>query len=531
MPGQVVDARGDEGDPPLMSGLGTLGYPITTSSRLAQRYFNQGLRLSLAFNHAEARRAFRKAQRLDPTCAMCFWGEALALGPNINAPMDAAAVPAALAASGNATELKDAVTARERVLIEALAVRYSDDPTTERAALDAAYAEAMQKVASRYPKDQLVAVLYAESLMDLSPWDYWEAGGTRPKGRTAEIIATLERVLKANPDHSGAIHYYIHMVEASSTPQRAEPYARRLAATMPAAGHVVHMPFHIFYRIGLYQEAVAANRAAVAADEAYLLKMSPQGIYPHAYYPHNVHSLMVSAQMAGDGKTVIASAEKLERIVSPEAARTIAWVQPIKAAPYFAHAQFSDPATIFALPEPEADLPYVLAMWHYARGVAFAATDDTDNARAAWAAIAHLEETADFADLTAGGVPAKEVLRVARHVVDARIAQSQGDLAGAATAFEQAVIAEDQLAYSEPPFWYYPVRQSLGAVRLRAGDVDGAEEAFRATLVRTPNNGWALYGLARVYRQRGDVRSARAVEKLVARAWLGDSAHLDPQRF
>ncbi|MET0217179.1 MAG: hypothetical protein ABW205_04515 [Burkholderiales bacterium] len=531
LPEQVTDARTPGDNPPLMAGLGTLSYPITTSSPLAQRYFNQGLRLALAFNHAEARRAFRKAWQLDATCAMCFWGEALVLGPNINAPMDPAAVEPATAAVRRAVGLKGVATLREQALIEALAARYSDDPKAERAALDAAYADAMQKVAARYPKDQVVAVLYAESLMDLSPWDYWEAGGTIPKGRTAEIIATLERVLKVNPDHTGAIHYYIHMVEASRAPQRAEPYARRLAATMPAAGHVVHMPFHIYYRIGLYRDALAANKAAVAADEAYIVKMAPKGIYPQAYYPHNVHSLMVSAQMAGEGTTVIESAEKLERIVSPEAARTIPWVQPIKAAPYFAHAQFSEPATVLALPNPGDALPYVQAMWHYARGVAFAAKRDTGSAKAEAAAILHIEETADFADLTAGGVPAKEVLRVARHVVDARIAQSQGDFATAAAEFEQAVVVEDQLVYSEPPFWYYPVRQSLGAARLRMGDLDGAEEAFRASLVRTPNNGWALYGLMEVYRQRGDTRSARAVEKRLQRAWLGDRAQLDPARF
>ena len=530
-PDAGADPQASDDDPPLLSGLGTLSYPISTSNALAQKYFDQGIRLAFAFNHAEARRAFRKAQRLDPACAMCFWGEALVLGPNINAPMEAAAVAPAVAASQRATELKSGAKPREQGLIEALATRYSDDPKAERAALDAAYADAMQKLAARYPKDTLVTVLYAESLMDLTPWDYWEAGGSRPKGRTAEIVATLERVLRTDPDHPGAIHYYIHMVEASATPQRAAPHARRLGGVMPGAGHLVHMPFHIYYRIGHYKDALAANKAAVAADEAYIAQAAPQGIYPQAYYPHNVHSLMVSAQMAGDAGVVLDSAAKLDRIVSSEAARTIPWVQPIKAAPYFAHAQFSDPATVLAAPDPGDALPYVRAMWHYARGVALAANGEPAAANAESEAILTIEQNADFADLEAGGVPAKQVLRVARHVVDARTAQSRGDLATAVAELELAVGLEDQLAYMEPPFWYYPLRQSLGAVKLMAGDADGAEAAFRTILLATPQNGWALYGLAEVYRQRGEARSARALEKRLRQAWIGDPSRLNLARL
>ena len=228
----------------------------------------------------------------------------------------------------------------------------------------------MQKVAARYPDDDQIAVLYAESLMDLQPWDYW-AGGA-PKGRTEEIVGLLEKVLARAPDHPGAIHYYIHLTEASSDPKRAVPYAQRLGGLMPGAGHVVHMPFHTFFRVGMYKEAVEANRQAVAVDEAYIARSTPVGIYPQGYYPHNVHSLMVSAQMAGEGATVIESADKLGQIVSDAAAKNIAWVQPIKAAPYFAHAQFSDAKTILALPDPGADFPYVQAMWRYARAVGLA---------------------------------------------------------------------------------------------------------------------------------------------------------------
>jgi len=338
--------------PPLWDNLGRLHVAISTANPLAQRYFDQGLRLAYAFNHAEAARAFRQAQKLDPHCALCHWGEALVLGPNINAPMDPAANAAALAAIERAQALAPKASARERELIAALARRYASDPKADRAVLNAAYAEAMGKVAARYPRDADVTLLHVEALMTRSRWDYWEAAGARPKGRTAEILAALENVLRRQPDHPGAIHYYIHMVEASSDPGRALPHADRLGRLMPGAGHLVHMPFHIYYRVGQYKDAIEANRRAVAADEAYLAEASPAGIYPLAYYPHNIHSLMTSALMAGDGKNAIASAEKLARVVSQDAGRSIAWVQPILVAPYFTHAQFSAPDTTLALPDP-----------------------------------------------------------------------------------------------------------------------------------------------------------------------------------
>ena len=520
-----------EREPPLWTNLGTLSYPVSTRNGAAQRYFDQGLRLAYAFNHSEARRAFRQAQKLDPQCAMCWWGEALVLGPNINAPMDPAANAPALAALERARELAEAAGAAEQALIEALGARYSGAPDASRAELNIAYADAMERVATRFPRDRDIAVLHAEAMMNVSPWDYWEAGGVRPKGRTAQIIAVLEGVLKDDPRHPGAIHYYIHMVEASANPARALPYAQHLATAMPGAGHLVHMPFHIYYRVGQYQEALAANKAAVAADERYIAAEAPQGVYPLAYYPHNVHSLMTSAQMAGDGRSVIAAADKLAHVVSQDAARKIPWMQPIMAAPYFAHAQFSDAATVLAQPDPGDGFPYVRAMWHYARGVALAGAGDGAAAQREADAIGALARTADFSDLTDGGVPAAEVLAIARHVVRARIAQAQGDPARAVAEFEQAVALEDQLPYMEPPFWYYPLRQSLGAALLQAGRTDEAELAFRASLARAPNNGWALYGLREVYQRRNDRASAAAAERLLAKAWAGERRHLDLARL
>jgi len=514
------------GDAPLYDNLGILSYPITTTSPLAQRYFEQGLRLAFGFNHAEARRAFRTAQKHDPDCAMCAWGEALVLGPNINAPMEADAVAPAVAAVRKAQERAGSASAREQALIKAIAERYSSDPKAERHALDEAFAAAMGAASAQFPEDDTIRALHAEAMMDLSPWDYWEAGGAKPKGKTAEIVSTLETVLARSPDHPGAIHYYIHMVEASDAPERARLPAGRLAGTMPGAGHLVHMPFHIYYRIGEYKAAIAANKAAVTIDEAYIAEAKPVGIYPQAYFPHNVHSLMASAQMAGDGASAVAAAEKLARIVTADAARAFPMAQPVAAAHYFAHAQFSPPATVLALAAPGDGLPFVEAMWHYARGVAFAADKNIPAARAEAAAIDRLKAS-DFSALTAGNIPAPDVLELARTVVEARIALAEGQLPAARSAFEQAVAIQDRLAYSEPPFWYYPVGQSLGAVLLRLGELNAAEDAFRASLVRAPNSGWALYGLSEVYRRMGRMDAAADVARRLDAAWAGDRGVLD----
>ncbi len=516
--------------PPLWENLGTLHYPVTTSDATAQRYFDQGLRLSYAFNHEEARRAFREAARLDPSCAMCYWGIALCLGPNINAPMEPEAHAAALAAIEKAEAQAPRATQRERALIAALRARYGHDhnpPAGERSRLDAAYADAMQKVATRYPEDGEIQVLYAEALMDLSPWDYWEAGGSRPKGRTAEAVAILERVLATRPDHPGAIHYYIHLVEASDRPERAAPHADRLGALMPGAGHLVHMPFHIYFRSGRYLDALRVNQAAVAADERYSEAAAPNGIYPMAYYPHNVHSLLASALMAGDGKTAITAADKLARVVTEEAARTVPWVQPIAAAPYFAHARFSTPDTILALPAPRGEFPFVEAMWHYARGLAFAARRERDAAARELEAIARLAKEADFSVLTAAGIPARQVLTLAHHLVEGRIAQAHGELPAARLAFQRAVAVQDGLGYTEPPHWYYPVRQSLGAVLLEMGDLDGAASAFRKSLRDAPHNGWALHGLAEVYRRQGKTEDEAELRARLAASWSGAAPDLE----
>jgi tetratricopeptide (TPR) repeat protein len=517
--------------PPLFRDLGTLSMPVTTRSPQAQQYFDQGLRLSFAFNHAEARRAFQAAQQLDPDCAMCYWGEALVLGPNINAPMLPEANAPAVAAIRQAQAKAGQTSAKERALIAALSQRYSAEPLAIRTTLDAAYADAMADAAKRFSDDDTIQTLYAESIMDLSPWDYWEAGGAKSKGRAGEMVDALERVLQRNPTHPGAVHLYIHAVEASNNPQRALPYATRLAKLMPGAGHMVHMPGHIYYRVGRYYDALQANLDAVAADERYFERSPSDPFYRNAYYPHNLHFLMAAALMGGDGKTAIEAANKLDKVIDKDFVRMAGLMQPIKAAPYYSHAQFSDSKTILALPDPGDEFVLVKAMWHYARAVAFAADKEVGKAGEEIAAIEEIEDNADFKPLTDWQVPGREIVRTARLVATGREAAARGDLDAAATAYEEAAAIQDELAYTEPPYWYYPIRQSLGAVLLRAGRLSEAEQAFRDSLVKTPNNGWALYGLRQLYRQRGDRKAERAAADAMKRTWFGDRTKLSLARL
>lgn len=521
-----TDAR-----PPLYGGLGRLTMRVTTASAEAQAYFDQGLALAWGFNHAEARRAFAEAGRVDPGCAMCFWGEAFVLGPNINDPMHDDAVRPAYEAIRRAVALKGQVTPRERALIEALAVRYAPNATAARPSLDRAWAEAMRSVATAHSDDVDVQVLYADALMNLQPWDYWEADGVTPKGRGGEIVAALELALAIDPGHPAAAHLYIHAVEASADPGRAEAVADRLRGAMPGAGHLVHMPAHIYTRVGRHGDAMAVNRDAIAADEAFLARSggAASPLYRFGYYPHNVHYLMVSAQMAGVREDVVASAGKLAAVISDEVARDLAWVQAIKSAPYAARAQFSGADEVMALPDPGADFPFVRGFRHYARGTALAGAGDLEAARAEVAAIERLIATADFSAIEAQYLPARDVLGVARHVAEARIEQARGDLVAAEHHLRAAIALEDGLPYMEPPFWYYPVRQTLGAVLLQQGRPTEAVAAFREALKRAPRNGWALWGLMQAEQAAGADSAATAAA--FEAAWLGDRGRLRLDRL
>ncbi len=515
--------------PPLYENLGRFAWArVGPSTQEARAYFDQGYRLGWGFNHAEAARAFRAAQDLDPTCAMCLWGEAWVLGPHINYPMEAAANARALAALDQARRVAPA-GGLEAALVEALAQRHSPDPQADRKTLNEAYADAMEAVQARFPDDPHVALLTADALMNLSPWDYWADGGKTPKGRTARMVELIEGVLgdrqvgslKAAPDHPGAVHLYIHAVEASDRPERAAPHAARLAALMPGAGHLVHMPSHIWYRLGRWRESLDANVQAAAADEALIRQGGASLLYAEGYHAHNVHFVLVSALMGGDGSTTIAAAEKLGDLVSSRAQREVPWTQPIAAARYSAHAHFSAPETVLALPAPDANFPFVVSRWHYARGVALARLGRHDEARAEAAAITALANTPEIAELPKLGVPGPAVLAIEAKVIEGRIAQAGGDHGRAAAQFAEAAEIQNGLPYMEPPFWYYPVHQSLGAALLQQGKPEEAQAAFREAIRQAPNNGWAAAGLLRAAEARGDAAGAGEAKALMTKNWFG----------
>jgi tetratricopeptide (TPR) repeat protein len=527
----AATASYEEAEPPLWDNLGGATYPITTRSPRAQAFFDQGLRLSYGFNHAEARRAFRMAQKLDPTCALCFWGEALVLGPNINVPMMPEAHAPALAALKQAQALAGGASEKARALIAALAKRYSEHRDADRVPLDAAYADAMAALSDAYPDDLDIAALAAEAAMDTQPWDYWQPGGHEPKGRAGDMLKRLEGVLARAPLHAGAIHLYIHLVEASDRPERAEKYADTLAALMPGAGHIVHMPSHIYYRIGRYDDSLTSNQEAVKVDETYLAQTGAVGVYPLGYISHNIHFVLVSAQLLGDKATVLSAADKLDGWISNDVAAAVPIAQPIKAAPYFAWAQYADADKLVALPQPVGAPPYVEAMWRYARGVGLAEKGEAAAARDEAEKIAAIEKTADWSTMDAFYIPARDVLRVAQNVVLARAAQAEGDTTEAIAYFQAAAGVEDSIPYMEPPYWYYPVRQSLGAALLKAGRAEEAAEQFRAALDRSRKSAWALFGLREAAKAAGDAATEEQAAGAFAKSWRGDAAFLSLERL
>jgi tetratricopeptide (TPR) repeat protein len=505
---------------PLYDNLGDHHYAVTTAVPAAQRYFDQGLRLYYAFNHAEAIRAFREAQRLDPSCAMCFWGEALAWGPNINLPMDSAAGVAAHAAVQRAVAVQARASDRERALIGALTVRYAHIPPANRAPLDSAYARAMATVASRYPADHEVAVLYAEALMDLRPWNYWTADGELQPGM-ADALAQLERVTAQNPEHPGACHFYIHTVEAAY-PERAIPCAERLAGLMPGAGHLVHMPGHIYVRVGRYLDAIEANEHAVHADETYIRDQRPAtGIYVAGYYPHNYDFMAFAAVMAGRSRQAIAAADKLASLAATRMTDEpgMAFLQHHATRALQIRTRFGRWEEILRAPAPREELLHARGIWHYTRGRALTARGSL---REAEAELAQVRATA--ADSRLAGVrlefnESQPLLRIAAHVLAGRIAAARRDYDSAVEHLQEAVRLEDALTYGEPPDWTIPVRHDLGAVLLVAKQPREAERVYREDLQRFPRNGWSLAGLAQALRAQERHADAAQVEAELRRAW------------
>jgi tetratricopeptide (TPR) repeat protein len=509
---------------PLFSGMGSHHHAATTASPDAQRYFDQGLVLDFAFNHAESIRSFRAAQRLDDSCAMCYWGEALASGPNINVTskgkvvMTEAESATAWAALDKALARKGQASEAERDYIDALATRYTSDPEADREPLDLAYADAMRQLAAKYPADDDAQALFAEALMNTMPWDYW-LDGENPRPRTAEVIAALETVLARSPEHPLALHLYIHAVEASTAPGRAETAADTLADLVPGTGHLVHMPAHIYWRVGRYNDASEANVRAAAVDEAYIAQCNAQGFYPAVYYPHNIHFLWAASSMEGRGAIAIDAARKVAANAHLEMIDDFPPIEIFHTIPLFALIQFGKWDEILAEPQPRADLDYSNAIWHHARATAYARTGDTAAAERERAALVPLLETESILRIDGADYPASVLLAIADHLARGEIALASSEPQAAIEHFRNAVAAQDALPYMEPPFWYYPTRQSLGEALLVGGDAAAAEEVYRRDLEDYPRNGWSLFGLAQSLERQGKGDEAAAVRKRFEQAW------------
>jgi tetratricopeptide (TPR) repeat protein len=514
-PGQPVMA---ESSTPLYDNLGTHEHRITTQSPVAQQYFNQGLRLTYAFNHDEAIKSFREGIKHDSTCAMCYWGVAYALGPNINLPMDTSLVKPAWEAAQKALRYSSGAEPEERAYIEALSKRYSPDPEANRAALDSAYAEAMGLVYYAYNKSDDAATLYAEALMDLRPWNYWTNGG-RPKApSTLEQLAVLEKVVNRNPNHPGACHYYIHAIEASNDARRALPCAERLVGLMPGAGHLVHMPTHINIRLGQWELAADRNAHAVHADEQFINERKPTGVYPMAYYPHNYHMMWYALNMLGRSREALEAAQGVVKNVPADVVRQAPPLEYFSPTVLYTLARFSKWDEILKEPAPPKDLRYTTGVWHYVRGLAYTGQGKLDSAaveRDKLLAIAKATPADAYANLNS----VQSLLSIARSHLEGEMAAKQGKINEAVKHLKQAIAGEDELIYDEPPPWYLPMRQRLGAVLLEAGRPVQAEKAFRADLVRRPENGWSLHGLAQSLRAQNKNRAAAAVETRFKKAW------------
>ena len=493
---------------PLFDGMGNHHHKVTTSDPDAQRYFDQGLIIDFAFNHAESARSFRAAQNLDSECAMCYWGEALALGPNINVTSNGAVVMSdddrvkAFAAIEKAIALRDKASAKERDYIDALAVRYNGDVSTPRPPLDLAYMNAMRGLHQKYPDDDDAASLFAESMMNTMPWDYW-LDPENPKPLTEDVLAALEMVLDRSPQHPLALHLYIHAVEASSSPERAEPAADTLSDLVPGAGHLVHMPAHIYWRVGRYNDASEANVRAASVDEAYIAACNAQGFYPAAYYPHNIHFLWAASSMEGRSKVAIESARKVAANVRLEMIEQFPGVEFFHTIPMLALTQFARWDEVLAESQPPANLEYSNGIWHYVRAIAFANTGRLDAAKAEREKLVPLKDASDVVFLDSIYYPATSLLKIADELVLGTIAMAEEDVESAIGHFENAVATQDELPYTEPPFWYYPTRHTLGKALLSSGRAAEAEAVYRKDLEQYPHNGWSTFGLIESLKAQG----------------------------
>jgi tetratricopeptide (TPR) repeat protein len=514
---------------PRLQNLGSHTFPVSTRNAAAQRFINQGLNLAYAFNHAEARRAFREAARLDPTLAMAHWGQALVLGPNINAAMEPNEEPTAYEHVQDALRLSKTATPRERALIEALAERYSGK-AEDRRPRDQAYADAMRKVHLRFPNDLDIATLYVESVMDLRPWGYWQRDGTPHEG-TAEAVALIERVIARNPKHPGGLHLYVHLVEGTNTPERAEKAADTLLTLMPAAGHMVHMPAHIYQRVGRYADAMKANQLAIAADEDYISQCRAQGLYPTAYYPHNIHFLWFAATFDGQSKVAIESARSLAARIDDETLKTAPMTAGFRMPIYYALTRFGQWDAMLKEPEPPAFSPVLRAAWHYTRGLAFVGKGQLANAETELQRLRALADDPSMKQPLFSPNLAGAVLAPAQYVLAGEIAAARGQYDIAILQLERAVRLEDSLVYTEPAEFHYPPRHALGAILLEAGRQDEAETVYWEDLRRNRSNGWALFGLLQALKAQNKTEDAALIEARFKKAWARADVTLTASRF
>lgn len=506
---------------PLFDNLGTHSFPITTNSEMAQKYFNQGVILTYGFNHEEAFRSFEEVARLDTNCAMAYWGMAYVLGPNINLPMDAGVVHTAYAAIQKAISLLDNETQREKDYIMAMSERYSKEVMEDRASLDQAYSESMRKLSEKYPDDLDAATMFAESIMDCHPWDYWLKDGTAQPW-TPELLAVLESVLKGKPDHHGANHLYIHVVEASKSPQRGLPSADRLRFLAPGAGHLVHMPAHIYIRTGNYHEGSLANIRAVKSDEEYINQCNQQGFYPLSYYPHNYHFLWATATLEGDSRTAIDAALKTSQ-QPPDSLMDLCGYQTLQhfaAIPLYAYVTFGKWDDILKYEQPQDQRPYLQAVWYYARAMAYLGKDSIDKAEEEVGKLERLKNNKEIENLSIWGInSAGFLIKIAYEVAKGELEAKRKNFDLAISHLKKAVEIEDQLRYDEPPTWFYPCRQNLGAILIEAGKYKEAEIVYLENLSEIPENGWGLFGLHQSLLKQGKNDKAEEVESRFKEAW------------
>jgi len=516
---------------PRLQNLGQHKISWFTCAAQARPWLNQGLNLTYAFNHAEAARAFREAARLDGNCAMAYWGQALVLGPNINAPMNPADEEAAHELAQRAAQLK--ASPREKDYITALAQRYTGKKE-DRAAADKAFAAAMRELSKKYPADNDAATMFAESLMDLMPWNYWTRDGKANPG-TDEVVAALDHVIKTNPNHPGALHYWIHLWEMPA-PEKAQKEADRLGPLVPGAGHMVHMPAHIYFRVGRYEDVLNSNIKAVAADEDYISQCKAQGLYPLGYYPHNIHFIWFGATALGNSKLAIENARKMVTKMPIEAMQkdpSLAFLQTFLMVPTYALVRFGKWDEILSEPKPGYEGSYAMGIYHYARGLAYTAKGQPQQAAAE---LEMLQGNVKEAALKEG--PASfsqntdyQILRIAPEIVAGEMAAKRGDFDQAVAHLQKAVNYEDALRYTEPYDWHMAARHNLGAVLLQAGRPAEAEVAYWQDLRVNQNNGWALFGLMQALEAQGKKEEAAAIRARFEKAWAKADMQLTASRF